>query len=217
MKHLSLIILLGIWVLSCEPRAKHAQDNNPAEGVATEGEKDKDNAETNKEALADSRDPNDTARQMTNDQTEMGNDQTFAKKAAEAGLTEVKLGELAGRKASSSSVKDFAAMMVKDHNKGNEELKKLATQKQIDLPEGLCQECLRKYNELSSLSGQAFDRKYMEMMVADHRDAVEKFEQEANQGKDQQIKSWASQKLPTLKHHLTEAETISKNSGITKR
>ena len=62
-------------------------------------------------------------------------DSGFYKKAAEGGMSEVELGQLAQQKASTSAVKDFGAMMVKDHTAANDKLKALAASKQVTLPE----------------------------------------------------------------------------------
>ena len=55
-------------------------------------------------------------------------DATFMKEAAEGGMAEVALGQLAVEKASSSDVKTFGQRMVDDHSKANDELKQLASQ-----------------------------------------------------------------------------------------
>jgi putative membrane protein len=46
------------------------------------------------------------------------------------------------------------------------------------------------------------------MMVKDHKKDIDLFEREANNGEDADLKSWASGKLPTLKHHLEMAEKM---------
>jgi putative membrane protein len=61
-------------------------------------------------------------------------DKNFATKAAEAGMAEVDLGQLAVRKAGSEEVRQFARRMVEDHNKANAELMQLAQSKEISLP-----------------------------------------------------------------------------------
>lgn len=61
-------------------------------------------------------------------------DAEFAVNAANGGMAEVALGDLAQQKASNAEVKSFAATMVKDHSKANEELKALAAAKNITLP-----------------------------------------------------------------------------------
>src|ERR1051325_1923936 len=134
-------------------------------------------------------------------------DETFAMEASEAGLTEVTLGKLAIDKASSNSVKEFGRMMVTDHSKANDELKALAKKKGIILPVE-CTRCQEKITDLGKLSGKDFDKKYVEAMIAGHKEVIAKFTTEASQGKDSDLKKWASDKLPTIKHHLSAAEGL---------
>ena len=61
-------------------------------------------------------------------------DAKFYRDAAEGGMAEVAMGNLALQKAQSPSVKDFGAQMVKDHSAANEKLKALAQSKNITLP-----------------------------------------------------------------------------------
>jgi putative membrane protein len=139
-------------------------------------------------------------------------DMTFVNEAAKAGMAEVTLGRTASDKASAGKVKDFAKMMIADHEAANTELKNLASKKNITLPaESECEDCKQKNDELSALSGQEFDKKYIAMMVSDHKKVVEKFTRESSEGKDPEIKAWAASKLPTLKHHLSMAESLNKD------
>jgi putative membrane protein len=62
-----------------------------------------------------------------------GADVKFVNMAARDGEAEVILGKLAAEKASSEDVKKFGQQMVDDHTKANEELKSIATSKNIDL------------------------------------------------------------------------------------
>jgi Domain of unknown function (DUF4142) len=61
-------------------------------------------------------------------------DMSFYRKAAEGGIAEVELGKLAQEKSSTQSVKDFGAMMVKDHSAANRKLQTVAYSKAIKLP-----------------------------------------------------------------------------------
>jgi len=61
-------------------------------------------------------------------------DTKFIKEAAEGGMAEVALGQLAVEKASSADVKKFGQRMVDDHSKANDELKQLAAQKNVTCP-----------------------------------------------------------------------------------
>lgn len=196
------MIAFALVAMQCNTKSSDNYDNNRAEAAETEGQRDKDNAETNEEAERDTA----GIRSATGINRE-SDDQQFAMKAAEAGLTEVRLGELAVNRAQASNVKEFARRMVEDHTTANNELKNLARTKNITLPTDC--KCQSKVDELSNLSGQAFDSRYTEMMVADHEKAVQDFKTESSQGKDNDLKSWAAQKLPLLEHHLSMAKTMS--------
>src|ERR1700722_12194988 len=61
-------------------------------------------------------------------------DAKFYRDAAEGGMAEVAMGNMAQLRAQSPSVRDFGAQMVKDHSAANEKLKALAQSKNITLP-----------------------------------------------------------------------------------
>ncbi len=133
-------------------------------------------------------------------------DETFATKAAQGGMAEVKLGQLAVSKAQDKKVKDFGQKMVDDHSKANDELKGIAKNKSITLPTDVSVKDNATYTELSALSGKEFDRAYINDMVKDHETDVAEFQREANNGKDSDIKGFAAKTLPTLQQHLQMAK-----------
>ena len=139
-----------------------------------------------------------------------GSDQTFVMNAAKGGLAEVELGKLAQQKAQSDQVKNFGKRMVDDHSKANDELKTLAQNKKITLPTDLDPKDKAVRDRLSKLSGDAFDRAYMNAMVRDHRKDVNEFKMESTKGKDADIKGFASKTLPTLEDHLKLAQETDK-------
>ena len=132
-------------------------------------------------------------------------DETFARKAAEGGLAEVELGQLAEEKGQSQAVKDFGQRMVTDHSKANDELKNAAAQENIKLPDKLNAKEQAIYDGLSKLSGSAFDKAYAHNMVKDHRIDLREFNTEAQNGQDEPIKNFAAQTVPTLQEHLKMA------------
>src|SRR5262245_56588503 len=67
-------------------------------------------------------------------------DQKFVREAAQGGMMEVQLGELAQQNGASTEVKDFGRRMVQDHTQANDRLKTVATDKGITLPTELSQE-----------------------------------------------------------------------------
>jgi putative membrane protein len=132
----------------------------------------------------------------------------FAVNAADAGMMEVQAGNLALTKASSPQVKEFAQTMIDDHTKANEELKALATSKNITLPPALSDKCQKKFDDLNGKSGKDFDEAYADLMVKDHKDVVDMFKKASEDAKDAEVKAWASEKLPALQHHLQMAEAL---------
>src|SRR5690349_10245074 len=73
---------------------------------------------------------NDTSA-MTSSAPVSEEDAKWAVEAANGGMTEVELGKLAQQKATSDRVKNFAAMMVSDHGKAGDQLKQIASAKNI--------------------------------------------------------------------------------------
>ena len=137
-------------------------------------------------------------------------DEQFIQKAAQGGMMEVKLGELASQKAASAQVKEFGAMMVKDHGKANQELKDLAGKKGLTLPAELDAKHQGMVDKFSKLSGEAFDKDYVSEMVSDHKKDVAEFEKASKSATDPDLKAWAGQTLPTLQTHLKHAEDLKK-------
>ncbi|HTI48577.1 MAG TPA: DUF4142 domain-containing protein [Casimicrobiaceae bacterium] len=133
-------------------------------------------------------------------------DRKFIDNAAKGGMAEVQLGQLAAQKAQSAEVKQFGQKMVDDHTKANEQLKQIASSKNVELPTAIEGSAKREYDRLSKMSGADFDREYMKHMVSDHKKDVKEFSDEAKSGKDSDVKQFASSTLPTLQQHLQLAQ-----------
>src|ERR1700733_5389427 len=110
-------------------------------------------------------------------------DTHFAKEAAQGGMAEVKLGQLAQEKGSNDAVKSFGKRMVDDHSKAGDKLKDAAATENISLPDGIAATDQATYDRLLKLNGAAFDRAYAKDMVKDHETDVAAFQKEANGGK----------------------------------
>jgi putative membrane protein len=146
----------------------------------------------------------------------MSADHHFVMEAAEGGMAEVELGQLAVDKASNAKVKEFGQRMVTDHGKADSELKTLAASKKITLPTALNAKQKATKDRLSKLSGAAFDRAYIAEMVKDHQVDAAAFHKEATSGHDAEIKAWAAKTAPTVDEHLKMAREIQKELGSAK-
>jgi putative membrane protein len=135
-------------------------------------------------------------------------DREFVKKAAQGGVAEVELGNLATQRASRPVVREFGAKMVKDHGAANAELATLAQAKGVEVPPALDPTHQALRDRLSALQGAEFDRAYMQEMVKDHTQDVAEFEKASQTATDPDIRSWATAKLPTLREHLALARDV---------
>lgn len=126
------------------------------------------------------------------------------------GSAEVELGRLAQQKTKNAQVRQFAEMMVEDHTKAGDELKKAAAAANISaLPsEGAAEDAAALKERLGKLSGAEFDREYIDAMVEDHEEAVDEAQDRAENAAEPEVKQWASGTLPTLKRHLERAKQI---------
>jgi putative membrane protein len=135
-------------------------------------------------------------------------DTAFAMKAAQDGVAETRMGKLAAEKANGAGIKALGQEIAADCTKANDDLKSVAEKKGMTLPTNMTAHQYAVYRKLQKLSGLAFDRAYLKVVVKDNRDAVKEFQKEANGGKDEDIKRFASRTLPLLETHLHGIQSI---------
>jgi putative membrane protein len=128
--------------------------------------------------------------------------QQFAMQAAQGGMAEVQLSELARKQAGSAEVREFAERMIADHTKANTELMAIAKQKGMTLPKELSAEHRAAMQSLKSKKGAAFDEAYMAVMKKDHVKTIALL-QAANGPtfEDAALKAFASKQLPIVEQH----------------
>ena len=101
-------------------------------------------------------------------------DKDFVKDVASDGTAEVELGRMALDRAVNPDVKKFAQMMIDDHTKANQELTSIATQYNIAVPSAPDDKHNDLRDKLAKYQGADFDREYINAMVDDHQDALDK-------------------------------------------
>ncbi len=135
-------------------------------------------------------------------------DQQFVSDAAKGNRAEVELGKMIASKTSDPAVKRFAQMMVDDHTKALNQLQQVASQKNINLPDGIPDDAKDLQTKLSSESGKQLDKDYMDGMVQDHQKDVQEFKDASQNLHDTDVKQWATKTLPTLQQHLQRAKQV---------
>lgn len=137
-------------------------------------------------------------------------DQDFAVNAANAGMTEIQAATIAQQQATDADVKKYAALMIKDHTAAADSLKMVASKKNLTLPSTISPDMQNAITDLQKKTGKDFDKAYMKMMVSDHKNVINAFEDESKNGSDADIRAFADNTLHTLRHHLDEAQKCEK-------
>ena len=136
----------------------------------------------------------------------------FLTDAIRGDLAEVKLGQLAQQKGQSEGVRDFGKMLVDDHSKAQKKTADLAKDLNVTPPTQPTAEQTKKYDALARLSGAEFDRQFAADMVKGHQEEIAKYEKQAGSG-DSKVADLAEDLLPTLQHHLAEAQRLQSGGG----
>ena len=191
------IAALALW--SCNNSSSTA-DNTTNDSLTTAG------GTTSSDSLNNANNTNTAAATTPLSKDDSG----FVMEAAAGGMMEVEAGKLAQQNAASDRVKNFGAMMVADHSAANQQLSGLASSHGITLPTALPAEEQKHLDAMKNLTGKAFDKHYVGMMVDDHKKDIGKFKMAAEKCDDSQLKSWASTTLPTLQKHMDSINAIKK-------
>ncbi|MGI9086200.1 MAG: DUF4142 domain-containing protein [Chthoniobacterales bacterium] len=148
------------------------------------------------------------------DRVVSGGDLAFMNDAAPGGLAEVELGRLAAERATSPQVKQFAQQMIEDHSMAGKKLEQLAQLKKVELPPGILPQAKQTKEKLSKLSGENFDREYVQAMVQAHEKDVAGFEAVSKNATDADVKAFAAATLPTLQHHLEMIRALAQSMNL---
>lgn len=136
-------------------------------------------------------------------------DRAFMATAAEAGIANIQMGQLALQRGSSQQVKQFAQAEITEQQNVASELKRIAPQAQVSLPTtpGLkYQAALRR---LSQLSGQLFDQAYLaEGGVNAHLENAATFQREVAFGQNPDLVRLANSGLPIINQHFATASSL---------
>jgi putative membrane protein len=168
----------------------------------------------------------------------------FVRKALMGGQMEVQMGQLAQQKGQSQEVKDLGATLVRDHTKADQQLRQIASAKNIQSVPGAAAEGQgqapqsetyhqrsqastyahgehgkdakhqKMLSKLQNESGAEFDKDFVRMAIRDHKKDIAEFEKCRTDVNDPQITAFIDQTLPTLRNHLQMAETAARAVGV---
>jgi putative membrane protein len=141
-------------------------------------------------------------------------DKMFVHKALQGGMAEVQLGQLALQKSNNDDVKQFAQKMVDDHTQLGDQMKPVAQQMNVKIPDSPSSKDKAVMAKLQGLNGDAFDKAYIQDMVKDHKMDQKEFKQEASSTTDAQLKQLVSHGEDVITQHLQMIEQIAQKNNV---
>lgn len=132
-------------------------------------------------------------------------DAQFLVNIAEINMKQIRLGQLAQQKGTTTHVKELGKMVEDAHTKSQRELTALARSKSITIPTTPTDDVQDAYKDLNERSGVDFDKAYADKMVSKHKDAISAFEKATTDNYDTEIKNWAIASLPVLRTNLNHS------------
>jgi putative membrane protein len=136
-------------------------------------------------------------------------DRKFIDDAANSGMFEVQVSQLAASKASDPNVKSFAGMLVDQHTAANNELVKIANARGVELPAAPKRALRRDIEKLGKKNGEEFDRDFVRNVgIKAHEKDIKMFEKASKDVKDPELKGFVDKTLPLLREHLAAAEKL---------
>ena len=158
-----------------------------------------------------------------------------------ANMEEIKAGQMAQSKASSSGVKDYARTLVQDHQQADKQVLAMADKMHVDMKKnmemgdmdhskmdhskmdhsqmsGMDQDKMKqhqaKMDEMQKLSGKEFDRAFLSMMVDGHDHVIQMVNTAQSNAKGD-LKAMLDHMLPTLERHKQMAQDLMQKLGDT--
>lgn len=104
--------------------------------------------------------------------------------------------------------------MVEDLTRMSDEMKQIAGDLGVSAPDGPTTPEQAKIKQLNRLSGDQFDREYIQAMVKDHEDDLKEFKKEADTGKSPTVKDAAGQGANLISNHLSMIRQIAQSHNI---
>ena len=117
---------------------------------------------------------------------------------------EIAMGKLAQKNGQSADVKKYGKMLVKDHGAADKKVVAFAKKEKLELPTTTDM----KADHMDMGTGAAFDSKFAEEMVEDHKKDIAEVTSARDSTTDDKLKKLLSDLLPTLEKHRDTAQKL---------
>ena len=146
---------------------------------------------------------------------DLNSPQGFIDMAASSDMYEIEAGKLAQQMGTSAAVKEFGAMMEKDHAASSEKLKAAAADANqgLSVPTAMQPKHQQQLDALRG-AGANFDTLYAQQQQAAHQEALNLLNSQAQAGTVASLKAFAAEAQPVVQGHLEHARELAKPSSV---
>jgi len=137
-----------------------------------------------------------------------GADRDSMTQLLQGNMAEIEMARMAEQRASSEQVRDYARQLREDHERAGQELQRIATQGQVTIPTEMDAQSRQTLDRLRGLSGQQFDREFLQDTVQAHQQKIQQYQQISQQANNPELRNFASSELPRLQQHLQRAQEL---------
>ncbi|WP_212824841.1 DUF4142 domain-containing protein [Catellatospora sp. TT07R-123] len=141
-------------------------------------------------------------------------DQDWLNSMHQVNLTEIALGAMAANNAESPLVKKTAADFASGHQALDDELKQVAQQLKVTLPDKPNEQQQLAIQKLGMLNGAAFDQLWFATNVAGHQQALQAAQNEVKSGQHPQAVALANKAVEAISTHIAELKQIAPQLGL---
>lgn len=142
-----------------------------------------------------------------------GTDQEFLMSIAHSNQNEIMLSRIALEKGATGVAKQYATMMVGDHNASGKQLQALAQKKNVTLPTDMDAAHKPIAEQMGQLSGKQLEQRYLQQMAADHQKTFNTMQAHLRMVKDGEVRAFIAEASPMIQKHL---ELVREYAGIVK-
>ncbi len=140
--------------------------------------------------------------------------QDFVNTVANINMFEIQAAKTAQSQTKDDDIKNFAQLMIDDHNKMADGLKTQTENMQnVQIPSDMTKDFQDRLQTLKSAKGHQFDQAYRRQMVQSHKEAINFFQDYARVGDNDALKTWAKDQVAMLEKHLNRAEALPKTTA----
>ena len=136
-------------------------------------------------------------------------DKDFIVYASEMHVGEINMAKQAKEKSMNKDVRDYADSVIRAHSDALDQLSDAMDKNAPDSKVGSLDTKMHM-QFLASLPEEQFNREFITLMIADHRDASETFRSELGSTQNEDLKNYVQKALPALENGLQDAQKLEK-------